>query len=81
MPCPHMAREASMLGIDVAQQEIGSHHLPLGSRATGLHNFQDLSSAFFIRWGWKALSTASGALTQHLAWVWAKQLWGWQNLF
>lgn len=53
--------------------QISSACPPLVSRATGLHIFQELLPALLIKWGWETLSTVSGAVTQHLAWIWANQ--------
>ena len=46
-------------------------HLPLDLSAAGSHSFQELLLAFLVRWGWKTLSTAGGAMIQLFAQTWA----------
>lgn len=59
--------ECSRPGAGFALGELRSARLPLGLSTTGPHSFQGLPPALRVRWGWEALSTASGG-------AWAKRI-------
>lgn len=72
-----------MLGTGFALGVISSSHSPLDLSDTGSYSFQELSSAFLVRWGWETLSIGDATVTQRLGWRWtnqalglAKPLWG-----
>lgn len=68
MPCPVLAFIWRWRGED-------NLCLPI----SWLLSFQVLSLAPVVRWGWKTLSPAGGAMTQLLTFRWQTSLQGWQN--
>lgn len=63
------SKEVSTLGTGFALGAISSACSLLRSCTAGLHSLQELLPVLLARWGWKALSIVSGAVTQHPAWA------------
>lgn len=62
-----------MVGTSSAVGTVSSACLPLSLGADGLHSFQELLPVLLVKWGWKTLSSAGGAVVSFLPWAWANQ--------